>query len=104
MEKRFVAAVASVALTALCGAGTITVDDDGAADFDDIQSAVNHARDGDLIMLQQESTRQTRLVTSSTCRARESRFVPRQVPKQPSSMAKTCGVGSPASTARRLRR
>ena len=51
MEKRLVAAVASMALTALCGAGTITVDNDGAADFDDIQSAVDYARDGDLIIV-----------------------------------------------------
>ena len=49
MEKRWIAVVAGAACTAVGGAGTITVDDDGSADFNQIQAAVDFAVDGDQI-------------------------------------------------------
>lgn len=51
MEKRWIAVVAGAACTAVGGAGTITVDDDGSADFNQIQAAVDFAVDGDQIIV-----------------------------------------------------
>jgi hypothetical protein len=39
-------------LTVPCGARTITVDDDGPADFDNIQAAIDDANDGDTVVVQ----------------------------------------------------
>jgi parallel beta-helix repeat protein/predicted outer membrane repeat protein len=43
--------LAYLLLTVPCLAGTITVDDDGPADFDNIQAAINHSNNGDFVFV-----------------------------------------------------
>jgi hypothetical protein len=49
--RSFVFFLASFAALAVCHARTITVDDDGAPDFDSIQVAIADANDGDTVLV-----------------------------------------------------
>ncbi|MBN1391804.1 MAG: PQQ-binding-like beta-propeller repeat protein [Sedimentisphaerales bacterium] len=49
--KKWIFAFLCVFLTFPCAAGTITVDDDGPADFNNIQAAINAANNGDTIIV-----------------------------------------------------
>lgn len=49
--KKLVVTIICLSLTALATAETITVDNDTAADFDNIQAAIDNADDGDIIIV-----------------------------------------------------
>lgn len=49
--RTLVTILASVAAVAVCPARIITVDDDGPADFDNIQAAIDDANDGDTVLV-----------------------------------------------------
>ncbi len=51
MSARTILIISICAIQSICTARTITVDDDGPADFNTIQAAVNDANDGDTILI-----------------------------------------------------
>jgi len=50
--KRLIFIFIYLLIAATCQARTITVDDDGPADFNNIQAAINDSNDGDVIEVQ----------------------------------------------------
>jgi hypothetical protein len=50
--RALVFAISSVVLAAVCHAEIITVDDDGPADFNNIQAAIDDSNDGDVLIVQ----------------------------------------------------
>ena len=48
----YVALVVALLLLSAASARVITVDDDGPADFNNIQAAIDHAEDGDTVMIE----------------------------------------------------